>query len=1522
MVLLSEAKAQIAQGVTTVVACSPANITFSAPVGASNISWTFGSYPPSSLSAGGFAVITPGNFTAVFTGTVGGSPLTFSVPVSVVSSPTANFSITQPLSDCAVKTVSLVNSSSGPSPIVSWNWVYGDGGANTFASGATHSYGYTTPGSYTVTLLVVDANGCDSQKTLGTINVINSPTAVIASNPSLLVGCLSTFSAAFSASNSLGGNLTYNWNFGNGQTSTVASPPPVTYTSQSNQYIVTLTVTTQGCSHSTSTFVTVSPATLSVTATPTVCLNAPFTTTVLSNQPFSLWNFGGPLFAFSTPAPNNPTISVPGFNTPGTHTVTVSAGQSPCIANPVTFTVFVETVTVNITSSTPTVSCASPFPISYTPQTTPNVNSYSWTAVSPGSVITTYTTPILNYLATGGSTNSFAVFVRPLTPTVSIIVTSNNGCKATSTLVLHKIERPAAWFNMSKMQGCAPLSVTLYDSSIVYNSCPITSYTWNNGASPPTIVTGTLPLPPASNTNIPNQTFTYTSPGTYSPFLIIQTASNFTNVGAGCTDISFLGTVTVVNPPNISFAAPSGTYCHNQPVQIVNTSPDINLVQHWHVSSDNGFFSGCVSDPNPSWKFTNTGTFNFTLTGYDHDCASSVTGGTVTINGPIGRTRYETTCVGNRYQVSFESAIEASSSATLNFGDGSSITYTGNPNPAAITGYTSTHTYTASGNYTASLVCANLVSGCSPYTQTFVVTVRNSQASMVNSPTVCLGFPIGFSGTGSIDVEVGCSRGYLWYVDGLPPVETTTPGFAANLQTVGIHTISLVVKDINGCMATASTTVRVSEAVPQFSLSTNSMCVNTGSVVITNQTATLPDAIAQYNWTFGDGSSSVTAASTISPHSYSIAGVPSTQYLITLTVTNVLGCKASISKPISIVKPGVFFTTQPSVFCVPLGGSSSVTLSPQIPYASYTIDYGAGNGTTTVNGGSSAYSYTTAGTYAIPITVSDNAGCVNSNTFFVTGVQTPTADFVFSSPNSTGGNNICSGQIVTFTNTTQPQLFSPIWNLGSGIVPSTNSIVSLFYASQTNSTVLITLTVNTGAPAFCTSAAQKSFTIYSYDADFLMSDSIVCNGNSLTFSFTPQTYGLGAWLWSFGDASSTTTLQASSTPTTPISHVYTNYTATAAGYASVSLIYWSGEMACREAKEKLIKVEKVLPAFKINNGILLNDTMHCLRLPDVFNDFSSVNSDTLFLQWRFGNGSTSTVKTPTYTYPAAGTYTAILIATNEHTCSDTASRIITIYPLPTAIIIPDKDGYCPNKYFSFQVIGSEGVTTVTMSPASAFSPSAIYTTSANIAAVQASLAGTGSFTTVVSDNNNCVSDPVDTSFVIVQPPVPVIWDTAVVVGEPVPILLSIPSDVTYTWSPIVQDLSCLACLNPISTSTVVIKYTLIMEDKLRCSQVISTYSILILPLTSVDLPTAFTPNGDGINDVIYADGWGILDLIYLRIYNRWGQLLFETSELSEGWDGTFEGKAQNMDTYIYQVSVQTYIDAEPLTKSSTFKLIR
>jgi gliding motility-associated-like protein len=164
-------------------------------------------------------------------------------------------------------------------------------------------------------------------------------------------------------------------------------------------------------------------------------------------------------------------------------------------------------------------------------------------------------------------------------------------------------------------------------------------------------------------------------------------------------------------------------------------------------------------------------------------------------------------------------------------------------------------------------------------------------------------------------------------------------------------------------------------------------------------------------------------------------------------------------------------------------------------------------------------------------------------------------------------------------------------------------------------------------------------------------------------------------------------------------------------------------------------------------------------------------------------------------------------------------------------------------------------------------------------------------------------------------------DTSIVIGQYVTLPINNQNGlVNFNWTP-TTGLSCLACSNPLVQPLDDIMYSAFVSDILGCFTATSTFKIHIFPETFVKLPTTFTPNGDGVNDVIYVQGWGLKDLLTFEIYNRWGELVFKTSELTEGWDGYYKGMLQNNDIYVYKVAAQTYRNTE-ISYEGHFNLMR
>ena len=87
------------------------------------------------------------------------------------------------------------------------------------------------------------------------------------------------------------------------------------------------------------------------------------------------------------------------------------------------------------------------------------------------------------------------------------------------------------------------------------------------------------------------------------------------------------------------------------------------------------------------------------------------------------------------------------------------------------------------------------------------------------------------------------------------------------------------------------------------------------------------------------------------------------------------------------------------------------------------------------------------------------------------------------------------------------------------------------------------------------------------------------------------------------------------------------------------------------------------------------------------------------------------------------------------------------------------------------------------------------------------------------------------------------------------------------------------------------------------------------------MPNAFTPNGDGVDDEFKVFPRGGIILLDLKIFDRWGEKVYETQDLNAGWDGTFKGQIQSPGIYVYTLNV-TFDDNKSISKQGSISLIR
>jgi gliding motility-associated-like protein len=202
-------------------------------------------------------------------------------------------------------------------------------------------------------------------------------------------------------------------------------------------------------------------------------------------------------------------------------------------------------------------------------------------------------------------------------------------------------------------------------------------------------------------------------------------------------------------------------------------------------------------------------------------------------------------------------------------------------------------------------------------------------------------------------------------------------------------------------------------------------------------------------------------------------------------------------------------------------------------------------------------------------------------------------------------------------------------------------------------------------------------------------------------------------------------------------------------------------------------------------------------------------------------------------------------------------------------------------------------------------------------------AETTSYILRVTNNSGCLKPVNDTVVVNVIPKVNAFAgnDTSVVIHQP--LQLNATGGEFYEWSPPMY-LNNAFISNPVATFPSGLD-TMVYHVKVSTEQgCLSTDSIKIYLFEtnpSIFIPTAFTPNGDGLNDVLRPTLAGMQKFNYFNVYNRWGQLLFNTSQQGIGWNGMYNGKKQSSGTYIYTASAVDFTGKNYFIKGS-FVLIR
>lgn len=289
-----------------------------------------------------------------------------------------------------------------------------------------------------------------------------------------------------------------------------------------------------------------------------------------------------------------------------------------------------------------------------------------------------------------------------------------------------------------------------------------------------------------------------------------------------------------------------------------------------------------------------------------------------------------------------------------------------------------------------------------------------------------------------------------------------------------------------------------------------------------------------------------------------------------------------------------------------------------------------------------------------------------------------------------------------------------------------------------------------------------------------------------------------------------------------------------------------------------------------------------------------------FFTWIDGNTYTTNNHTAIYT----------IVGGAANGCDSIVTLNLTFQSLPI-VDATNNSPICEGEVLNINATGISGATYQWTGP------NAFTSQDQNSVINSATIFHTGTYQIIASVGNNCA----DTAQVnVVVNPLPILNSTiiedqcATETGQITIEVISPNPPFTYTWS----DGSTERFISGLSEGA----YDVMVTDNVSCSVFESFYIINSIDNCNcfIYVANAFSPNGDNNNDYIPVRGECVRELTF-KIFNKWGNLVFETHELNDGWDGYYQGKLQNTGVYVYLLEA-TFADGKFVTESGDISLIR
>lgn len=1048
-----------------------------------------------------------------------------------------------------------------------------------------------------------------------------------------------------------------------------------------------------------------------------------------------------------------------------------------------------------------------------------------------------------------------------------LIVSNSEGCADSITKTVAVNHNPVAAFSQSDV--CLGDSMHFTNASTIDNSTSISTYSWNFGDGSP-------------NSNAISPAHYYSTEGPYTVTLIASSAE-------ACPD-TISTVVDVFDQPTSAFTF-SNT-CLTESALFTNTSaaPSIGSIASWKWS----FGDGTAADTatlSPGHVFAAPGNYTVTLSTYSSNlgCADTLKDTITVFPMPVAKFGLVDICLSDSAAFNDSSTVSAGtvSSWIWNFGDGAS----------AVTQHPK-HKYAVAGIYTVTLVA--VTNNSCKDTLSKLITVHAMPVAQYTAATnVCYGKYAIFTEASTIH-NTDTIQSWSWnFNDGSALLNQQNVTGGHLYTATGTYNVSLITTSTFGCKDTVTKILFV-RPKPVANFGSTKVC-DGNNTLFSDSSTTSAGSINVWGWNFADGSTNITQNPS---HLFADAGI----HHVTLIAQNTFACTDTVTKPVQVYfNPIANFTTQDvclndSVFFT---DSSYVDISASVTTWLWVF----GDGTPTGNQQNPAHFYSSEGTYNATLLSTTNQGCSNAANKPVNVFDPPASSFSVA--------DVCLTDSAIFVNTSanpsMGTIASVLWSFGDGSLLN-NTVTNPHHSYSATGTYAVTLITRSSNLA-CADTLTDSITVFPMPiADFAATD--VCHQQTVSFfdsSAVANSSTIAAWNWSFGDEGSST-LQ---NPTR---------TYAAAGQYSVELIAATNK-GCKDTISKSVVVHPLPSATFTTGNACLGDTTYFTNQSTIA--VNSTNDAITAWNWRLGDNSAPvTTANTSHQYAAIGSYTVELKVVSSFGCTDSVSKTVVINPNPVVAFTAYDTAGCEPQCATFTDAssvspGSNAAWSWNFGDGAAADGTTVVHCYSNDSVFAPKLF---SITLTVTSDSSCVSELTKNNYITVYP-LPVanftVSPSTSSITNPVITITNLSTGAdfwTWTFGGSITDTSSLQYPpDQIYADTGAYTMRLITNTQFSCTDT-SYQTIVIEPDFMLYIPGAFSPNDDGVNDTFIPKGMFVTEF-EMFIFDRWGNLVYKTDDITKPWDGKMNNARAQTDVYIYSVKVVNF-RAEKFNYKGTVTIVR